>query len=62
MARRPCPPCDCEALCVPAGLERVEDVWQYQEWEDVRLVTSWNPPHVEAVRGTDAFQFRSGRG
>ena len=33
-------------------------MWQYEEWEDVKAVTSWNPPHVEPVRGTDAFQFR----
>ena len=45
---------------MPAGLEDLAAVWQYEEWENVKAVTSWNPPHVEPVYGTDAFQFRWG--
>jgi hypothetical protein len=44
-----------------AGLCNVSSVWQYQEWKNVTAVTSWNA-HAEAVRGTDAFQFRWGPG
>jgi hypothetical protein len=43
-----------------AGLHNISEVWQYEEWENVTRITSWSPPHVEHVRGTDAFQFRPG--
>ncbi len=35
-------------------------MWQFETWRNSTVITSWNPPHVEHVRGTDALQFRPG--
>lgn len=35
-------------------------MWQLQEWHNVSGVSSWSPPHVERVRGTDGMQFAPG--
>ena len=35
-------------------------MWDYEQWEGVEEVSSWNPPHLEHVRGSDAFQFPPG--
>lgn len=42
------------------GLADLSSVWQLQEWHNVSGVSSWNPPHVERVRGTDGMQFAPG--
>ena len=31
-------------------------------WHNLTVITSWRPPFLEAVRGTDATQFRPGLG
>lgn len=41
-----------------AGLGDLAHAWQMQEWHNVTEVTSWAPPHVERVRGSDGVQFR----
>lgn len=40
------------------GARGLQGVWQTQRWQGVSELTCWNPPHKEAVRGTDASQFR----
>lgn len=48
------------AAQINTGLHNISQVWQYEQWNNLTRITSWNPPHIECVRGTDAFQFRPG--
>eukprot|EP00887_Chlorella_sp_A99_P005592 scaffold1.g5592.t1 len=45
---------------VNTGAADLARVWDYEQWQGVSELTCWAPPHVERVRGTDAFQFRPG--
>ena len=50
----PCPTC--------AGSANISAVMDTEVWHNLTVITSWRPPFVEAVRGTDATQFRPGLG
>ena len=44
------------------GLRQLSHVWQMELWRNISEVTSWAPPHLEHVRGSDGVQFRWGWG
>jgi len=45
---------------VSTGADDIDNIWQYQTWHNIEEITSWNPPHIEKVHGSDALQFRPG--
>ncbi len=44
------------------GLRQLSHVWQMELWRNISEVTTWAPPHLEHVRGSDGVQFRWGWG
>lgn len=40
------------------GLCQLSRVWQTELWRNVSEISSWAPPHLERVRGSDGVQFR----
>lgn len=45
---------------VKTGKSDIRDIWDYQVWHGIDQVSSWNPPHIERVHGSDALQFPPG--
>eukprot|EP00891_Asterochloris_glomerata_P007205 jgi/Astpho2/7205/fgenesh1_pg.00113_%23_40_t len=47
---------------INTGSANISAVMDTEVWHNLTVITSWRPPFVEAVRGTDATQFRPGLG
>lgn len=43
---------------VNTGLHNITKIWDTEMWNNKTSVKSWKMPHIEAVQGSDGFQFR----
>ena len=43
---------------VNTGLHNITKIWDTEMWNNKTSIKSWKMPHIEAVQGSDGFQFR----
>ena len=46
-------------LCLfTAGINNISAIWDTEVWNNHTTIKSWQPPHLEPVKGSDGTQFR----